>query len=120
MISLVLCHLDDTTSLIWNGMKDGGFWVSSSSYIYYAPSSYIVLLIITHISHFLIEEINLSNNNFTGPFPLFLGELRYLGKLLSFGIHAIIKSLFILFRDFFSFHIRPQHTAYGFHTSVIL
>jgi hypothetical protein len=42
----------------------------------------------------------LSNNNFTGPFPIFLGKLRYLGKLLSFGIHAIIKSLFILFRIF--------------------
>jgi hypothetical protein len=28
------------------------------------------------------EEINLSNNNFAGPFPQFLGNLEYLGEPL--------------------------------------
>lgn len=35
-----------------------------------------------------IEHIDLSRNDFTGTFPLFLGDLRYLGKLACLQLHS--------------------------------
>jgi len=35
----------------------------------------------SHAMFLFVEEINLSNNDFTGPFPVFLGGLEHLGKL---------------------------------------
>jgi hypothetical protein len=35
-----------------------------------------------------IEHIDLSRNDFTGSFPLFLGDLRYLGKLACLQLHS--------------------------------
>jgi len=44
-----------------------------------------------HAIFLFVEEINLSNNNFTGPFPVFLGDLEHLGKLNDIFVVEVHK-----------------------------